>query len=1175
MNSVVRAGLVLLFALVAFAQEFRATIGGAVTDTTGAAVANARVVVTEINTGTKVETVTDSSGHYTAAFLLPGDYEVAVRIEGFKEFVRRGIHAGAGEHPLIDAALTVGDAKTTLEVTADAPLLVTENASVGQAITSKEVEDLPINGRTPMMMVALSMGVVATGQPSQVLPFAPGGGAAWSIGGMPNQTNELLIDGSPNTTWDGRLAYSPPQDAVQEVRVKAFDTDAAYGRTAAGTANQILKSGTNAIHGSLNWYTQPTNMTANGFFSNKNSLPVTKTHYNQYGGTVGGPVVLPKLYDGHNKLFWFFAFDGVQDSTPATTFLSVPTLAQRTGDFSKLLTLASPTVLYDPYSAVLNGTTTSRTAYPGNKIPATQLSPIALKMLAYYPAPNVVQPGRTDDFNNFGSNAPSVDGYSNEFGRIDYNINNSNRTYVNVRHTDYFQNKNDYFDNIATGSYLSRENWGISLDHVLMVNATNVINIRTNFTRLYEDHSSPSAGFDPAQLGFPGYLGANSQYPQLPYINFATNSNIGPLGANGANKLPSQSAQLYVNWVTMKGSHTIKTGADARQYRFNNLSYGSATGNFSFTANSWVRASSGASSTVAVGQDLAEFLLGLPTGGSYDNNASGMYYSYYGALFVQDDWRVRRNLTVNLGARMDHDFPYHEKWARTVNGFAFDATNPLAAAAQAAYAKAPIPQLAPGAFRVPGGLTFADPNNTAIYTNSSYLVSPRVGLAWTPDALKGNTVIRAGFGMFVASVPISTLQISGAYSTNPILTQQGFSQSTPVTPTNNNYLTPNATLSNPFPTGLLKPAGATAGLLTFAGQSVNFLNPEVKSPYSLRWNFGFQQQLMKNTILEVVYMGNHGVHTPVTYTQLNGIPRQFLSTQGTRDQALITSLTGSTANPFFGLSTQAGTSSTTTPLQLLSNYPEFPAAADHQGSSGVVEQNLNVGSSYFESANVRLTHRLSNGLSLTFNFMRSRLMDQTIWLNDSDPRPEKRISPFDHTSRFVTAILYELPFGKGKRFGVQSRLLDAVVGGWKLNNIYTYQTGAPLTWINGSTNNIGDYVYFGGPLDLQNRVVDGTAFNTAAFATKATEQVQYHVRTFSTAFGNLRQDGINDWNASLIKQFVLGEKKYFQVRFESFNVINHPTFSAPNTQPTNTQFGVITGQANRPRSLQGGLRLVF
>src|SRR5436190_2352132 len=325
-----------LFSLTISAQEFRATITGAVTDASGAAVAGAKVTATETNTNTKIETTSDTSGKYSLPFLLPGNYDVSVKVEGFKEFVRRGLHLGSGETPTVDARLEVGESMQSVVVTDEISLIVSENASIGQTITTKEVEDLPSNGGTPYMAIGFSMGVIATSSPSQVLPFASGGGASWSISGSPNQTNELLVDGVPNTTWDGRMAYSPQQDAVQEVKVKAFDTDAAYGHTGAGTANVVLRSGTNNLHGSLYEKNQPNNLVSNNFFNNKTGLPVQVTHFNQYGLTAGGPVFLPKVFNGRNKVFWFFGFEGVRDSSPNTTFLTVPTDAQRQGDFSKL-----------------------------------------------------------------------------------------------------------------------------------------------------------------------------------------------------------------------------------------------------------------------------------------------------------------------------------------------------------------------------------------------------------------------------------------------------------------------------------------------------------------------------------------------------------------------------------------------------------------------------------------------------------------------------------------------------------------------------------------------------------------------------------------------------------------------------------------------------------------------
>jgi len=1152
------------------AQEFRSTISGAVTDPTGSGIAGAKIVVTEIHTGTKIPTVTDAAERYNAPFLLPGDYDIATKVDGFREAIRRNVHVGAGDTITVDVKLELGNTAQTIEVTEDIPRINTENSSVGQAITTKEVEDLPLNGRTPLVLASLSMGVIATGQPSLIHPFDAGAAAGWSIAGSPSQTNEILIDGSPDATWDGRLAYSPPADAVQEVRVKAFDTDAAFGHTSGGTLNQILKSGTNRLHGSAWEFNQPNNLIANNYFNNKNGLPNPVTHYNQYGVTAGGPMWIPKVFDGRNKLFWFFAWEGLKDSQPNTTFLSVPTDKERTGDFSDLLKLGSQYQLYNPYTGVAAGSTVTRTAYAGNIIPASQLSPVGQAYLKFMPGPNI--PGSAGGLNNFGNTAATTDTYSNELGRLDYNMSDRDRMFFDIRHTDYSQEKNNYFQNAATGSLLTRNNFGVSFDNVFTISPTSVLDMRLNLTRLDEAHPSPSQGFNPTTLGLPASLAANSPYLQLPSVSFASNTAFTTLGTTGANKLPSQSVQLYGSFVTIRGKHTLKVGGDVRQYVLNVTNFGNSAGNFSFSGNNWVRSASNASTTVVQGQDLAELLLGLPTGGSYDLNTSGAFFEHYFAGFVQDDWRLKSNLTVNLGLRFDYDAPYHEKHGRVVNGFDTTTPSPLAAAAQAAYAAKPNALLPASAFNVLGGLTY--PKDGSLYQQTSHPFSPRAGFAWSPTRLHGKTAFRGGFAMFVQPISITQLTITGAYSTNPILDQEGFSQSTSLVSTNDNNLTPAATLSNPFPTGIKQPVGSAAGLATFAGQSVQFINPQMKDPYSLRWNFGFQHSITPSTILEVVYMGNHGVHLPVYVTQLNGIPAKYLSTLPVRDQATITALTATTPNPFAGLAatSQSGTSASVS--QILARYPQFPVGTG-SGSTGVIEQNLTVGSSYFQSVNVRLQKRFSGGLTLVGNYIHSKLIERSTWLNDTDPQPEKRVSPFDHPDRLTAAATYELPFGKGKRFGVQSRWMDALVGGWGINGIYTFQTGAPITWVNGSTTSPGDYVYMGDKIVINNRENNSPAFNTSAFDTKSADQFQFHIRTFATTFGNLRQDGINELSPSVTKRFMLSEKTTFQLRCEAYNVLNHPTFAAPNTTATNTAFGTINAQANRTRTIQLGARFIF
>jgi hypothetical protein len=321
-------------------------------------------------------------------------------------------------------------------------------------------------------------------------------------------------------------------------------------------------------------------------------------------------------------------------------------------------------------------------------------------------------------------------------------------------------------------------------------------------------------------------------------------------------------------------------------------------------------------------------------------------------------------------------------------------------------------------------------------------------------------------------------------------------------------------------------------------------------------------------------MGNHGVHLPVFVTQLNGIPASFLSTLPVRDQATITALTTTATNPFSGLATSQNTASTTVE-QLLARFPQFPVGSG-SFSTGVIENNETIGSSFYESLNVRFQKRFSQGMTFVANYVHSRLEEKITYLNDTDTQLEKRVSPFDHPNRFVTALVYQLPFGRGQKFGSsQPRWVDAAIGGWGFNMIYTAQTGAPLTWVNGSTTNPGDYVYFGAPITLNNRDVDTPAFNTTAFDTKSADQFQFHIRTFPTTISSIRTDGINEWSPSLSKRFMITEHANLQLRFEAYNALNHPIFGPPSTTATNAAFGTITTQANRPRTLQLGARFVF
>jgi hypothetical protein len=1160
--------LILLPLMAAFlAAQQRGTFSGTVTDQSGAPIPKAMVIATNTLTGVSTTATTENSGAYTLSFLQLGQYRISAEAPGFKKFVRQGISLSAGEHPVIDIRMEVGAVSESVTVSADAPLLVTANPSIGQVITDKEVEDFPINGRTPMMLDNLAMGVISTFEPGPVRPFDNGAPNSISVAGAPSSRNEVLMDGMPNAGQANQMAYSPPQDAVSEVRVDAFDMDASQGHTMGGTVNVVTKSGTNSLHGTAYIFNQTSALDANNFFNNARGLPRPSYHQNQYGLNGGGPLILPKVFNGRNKVFWFFAWEGLRDSDPANSpletgnpenFTSVPTAAERQGDFSALLNVPgkSDYTIYDPATGVLNGSLVSRNPFPNNVIPSSRLDPVALKYLQYFPMPNT--PGNADGSQNYAINAVDSDGYDNELGRLDVNLSDRNKLSFEARHNFRAQNKNNFFGNPATGNYLYRINQGAGLEDIYTLTPTTVLDIHANWTRYIENHASPSDGINPSSLGFPSYIASNAKFLQLPYISLASNgtkvsggarAGYEPLGYNGDADNFSDSFDLASQVVRIHGNHTFKFGADARRYQWSAFTFGNPSGIYTFTS-AWTNDPAVSTTASPLGQDMAAFLLGLPSSGSLDLNTHSTVRADYLALYFNDDWRVKSNLTLNFGLRWDHDFPETERFNRTVDGFDPTAANPISAAAAAAYAAHPNPLLPASQFSALGGVTFASASNPDVYTTQATLFSPRFGFAWTPNALGNKTTIRGGFGIFV-----DPLQLPTPY-------QYGFSQTTQMATSNDNFLTPLNFLSDPFPGGaIVQPSGATEGAGTFLGQSITFFNPHVLNPYTMRWDLSVQHELPGKMVLEVAYIASHSVHETVNQ-DINPILPQYLSTSPVRDNTLVNQLSGSTTNPFKGLLPNGGSlnGKTVKLQQLLTPYPQFT-------QDKVTYQSNNGGSAYFESLNVRLQKRFTNGLTYMNNFVWSKLMAQLVYLNNSDPAPTMQIANDSRPLRDVFAATYQLPIGTGRKLSLRSRWMDSLVGGWQLSGIVTLQSGPVLSW--------GNVLYYGGPLNYDSAQPNGPSFDTTRFNTVSSEQLSDNIRTFNNYFNDLRRNMTNQLDMSMDKNFAFGEHRYLQVRFEAYNILNHVTFGNPDLTPTDKTFGVIGSQADTPRRIESGLRLVW
>jgi hypothetical protein len=1138
-----------------WSQEFRGTITGTVTDPQGAVVPQAHIYVDETATRSRFTTVSNAEGLYTVPFLPPGVYRVTVEKAGFHQYLAPGIEVTAGRTVAINARLELGNTTEAVTVTGEAPLVESSNADVDQVVNTREVDNLMLNGRVPMALAWAAYGVAAPQNTQLDRPFDNSTPAGISIGGAPSGANELELNGVPNNQSGTSLAYNPPLDAVAEVQVQTLPIDAANGHASGGTVNVVLKSGTNTFHGSLYEYNRVSNLTAISFFNNLQGVGRQPSYFNQWGGMFNGPLVVPKIFNGRNKAFILFGYEGVKDRVDEPVYSTVFTAAERTGNFSALLPLGSNYAIYDPASGVVSGSTVARTPFPNNVIPQIELNPVALAYLKeFYPLPNTA--GTANGENNYYAPANGeANFFNNVLSRLDLNLSDRHKINFMGRHNTRNGSGQSALGGPLTQLYSQggsiRINFGATVDDVYSINPTTVLNTRLDWTEYYQLTANYSVGFDITTLGFPQALKNEAVQAVLPQINvgaYTTNGNYSGLGVSGEGPSRWDVYQSFASLTKVSGRHTLNFGVDLRQTRLTALSPGYPSGDYTFSTN-WTRGPLATSSAAPIGQEGASFLLGLPTSGGIDVNSYSTLRAGYYALFVQDNFHVSSSLTLNMGLRWEKETPTSDVYNRTVNGFS-DAASPIAAAAIAAYAQHPIPEVPVSQFQVNGGLLFAGPGNRDLYQTSNRHFAPRFGVAWTPPVMHRTMVVRGGVGLMYTALGDTGNNLTG------------FNYTTPFNPTNNGYLTPAATLSNPFPSGIQYPVGAAGGLATYLGQSISFYNPHELEPYSIRWDFDIQKELIKNLLLQVGYIGNHSVHLQVNRS-LDYIPPQYLSTEPYRDtaqNATVSLLGGNVTNPFYNLipGVTLGTSSTVALSQLLMAYPQF---------TGVTEQAVNDGSSYYQSLNVRLEKRFSQGLSVQANFAYSKLIDQTTLLNAFDPSPEKSLDGIDRPLRSSVVASYELPVGKGKPLANNApRVVNQIIGGWVLNGVFTKQSGAVLSW--------GNVIYLGGPVDV-NPTNIYHAFNTSVFDTKSADQLTDNIRTFPATFDNQRADGVDNLDASMIKNATLHERLRLQFRAEFFNTLNHPQFSAPSLSPTSSAFGTITGQANNTRETQFGLRLLW
>lgn len=1146
--------VILLFVTASgYAQaSFTAQLRGVVTDPSGAAVPRAVVTITNEGTGVSSSTKSDSAGRYIFNALQPASYSISVEAPGFRKLVQNGIVLRVSQASVLNLPLQVGSVSTSVQVKGSAVLLNTANATLGQEVSSHYVTEIPLFDRQIEKLAYLTPGVTES-QGFQVDQTNEN----FVSNGQRNSSAEIRLDGSILSVpeaGEGAMFwshYQPSLEIVQQFKVETNGFSAQYGGNGGTVVNIVTKSGTNQLHGSGYWAGQWSALNANDFFSNRAGQPVPSYDRQQFGGTIGGPII-------KDKLFYFGNYDHTIYNAPYTLTTTVPTQLQKQGDFSQTFNAdGSLNVIYDPNTAVASGGDVVRTAFPGNVIPSSEIDPVAAKILQFYPNPTGAGTQYTG-YDNFSRNYLLGQPAHQYNAKVDYNINPRNRLSARVS-KGYLRRESppDFLGNIGQGDekndYYNNELEYTFVPTPTMVWTTRVSNDYHHQTRL------PDQKIDPTTVGFPSILvtaNGSETFPELDVQNYQS------LGLSGwTETIEAQNQWVVDSWVAkVIGGHDLQFGGESRTLLSNFFQPGHPSGQFGFGTAQTMESVFNPNSDQ--GNGFASFLTGWGSGGDLSIHPSVAELSRYTAFFVQDDWKVSRRLTLNLGLRYGFSTPYNDRYNRL----------------QIANFTADTGVNVPGIGEIRGVDEFVTPGNRHAGSDWNNF-GPRLGIAYEPFGNK--TVIRAGAGVYYGISPATSYQDLGP----------AFRKEMPWQTTQDNYLTRFATMANPFPYGNVKAQGTQYGKLNMWGysstsnQSETFRNPEI-----YQWSFAVQHALSGSQTVEVAYSANRSTHLPIDGLR----SRNYVSTAN-RLKYGSTGLYQYVPNPFYSMF--AGPNATfnepdsvyaqptTQLINLLRQYPQFPGS--YEGFE------FFVANSWYNALQIKYEKHYSHGLNLIASYTLAKGIDDSSatsngWLGNAtsiqDPnniRGEYSASATDARNRFVLAGSYDLPFGRGRHFGSNiNPVLDGFAGGWQVNAFLTFQSGYPLNvyMANGRLADGSQRPNITGNARSSNsihQVVDCNGacnyFNVSAFSDPG-DQVAGNSPRFN---GALRGDGIRDLDFSLFKNFKIHERYNVQLRAEFFNFTNTPRFTDPNTGYGNSSFGLISGQGNSPRQAQMGVRFTF
>jgi trimeric autotransporter adhesin len=1188
---VVSAVLVLVTSQLAAGQGFQGGLRGSLKDA-GGVVPGVEVTLTNEQTNIKRSTVTNERGEYVFANVDPGNYAVKATLQGYKSIDRGAIRIGTQQFLTLDLTLEVGAVEESITVTGAAPLIETANASQGTVLDSEALQTLPAPGRAAFLIGVSIPTVIPSGDGQYNRQQDQSNASLLSLGGGTRRGNNYVLDGVPITDLTNRAVANPSIESLDDVKVQVHTYDAEMGRTGGGVFNTTLKSGTNNWHGTGFFQTRPRWGAANNYFGGKAGQPKPETKYYLPGGGFGGPIV-------KNRTFFWFAAEGYNDVSTRGLSVVMPTAAMRTGDFSALTNPAGQrVVIYDPLTHL---------PFANNVVPANRINPVAAAISKYLPLPDV---NVSNGGNNYTRTA-EIHNFAHEYsGKVEHKFGDkvSLTGFYLWNHTD--EPCSDYFEIGKSGAtrfadpndyLLKRTPQILALNNTWLLSDTSVLALRYGWTQ-FVDNSTMTIDFDPTTLGFSPTFGSQvgqtgvPKFPRGVLTGYAQSGNT--FGQINPSFRTYKSSGANASFSKFVGTHTFKMGADYRRIGVYLLNPGNASGEFQFDKE-FTSATGLNQNSTTDGDAFASFLLGYPTADAARQSTMTLttpldiYTNYYSGYW-QDDWRIGSRFTLNYGLRIEHEDGMREANNNFTVGFDPAAKNALSSIVIPATVD---PSGGTASRTVAGGLMFAGVDGNKQYQGNPPGVkwSPRVGAVYS---LNTKTVLRGGYGMYWAPwnypVPSSTTSNYG---------QIGFTQNT-VSPQTAG--TPSVSLSNPFPNGLVAPRGNALGTLSGVGTTISYVDQNRTAPRVQQYSADLQRELPGAMAVTISYIGARGDHLPLggtddTVVNINQLDPKYLALgSAVLNQAV--------PNPFFGNGNAGPLASqpTLTRGQLLRPYPQFLNVQARQISEGINRYNAGV----VEWSKRPTKGGLGGRVSYTYSVLKDNQIGEANFYTNRgngvpvnnynyiasmpgctttnyaacfNPLVDYGFGVLDVPHRVIIAPIWQLPFGRDRRWGNRSGLANALAGGWTASAVVNLQSGFPIgftqtdnTLLGGANRPNLTGVGFETPGDFADRLASAdhptaTWINRDAISPAAAGTYGNAPRLMT----DVRTPPIKNTDVSLSKNIGLSGGKSAQIKVEVINLFNRVQTNSINVTAGNAAFGQISSQSGFMRVTQVMFRFTF